>query len=327
MDLIPATARNATWSSLQPARRKEYELPLSATHRAIIVGVDGSPVSKLAVDWAARNAAMRNTALTVVHIQESPLLANGTADPMLAPVPMLPAHLELLENHGREILDDALKTVEASTKQSGPINVNTESMTGSPVSILVDLSKNAEMVVVGGRSLGRLDRLLLGSVTTGLVHHAHCPVAIIHDKEPPIQLHPSKGPVVVGIDGSPASELATEIAFDEASRRGVELIALHACSDTALQFGDLDWSAVKSQRAELLSERLAGWQERYPDVLVSRIVAFNRPARELIEQSESAQLVVVGSHGRGGFARMVLGSVSTAVAQSAQAPVIVARRP
>ncbi len=304
-------------------------MSLPATHRAIIVGVDGSPVSKLAVDWAAHNAAMRNTALTVVHIQESPLLTNGAADPMLAPIPMLPAHLELLENQGREILDDALKTVEASTKQAGPINVNTESMTGSPVSTLVDLSKNAEMVVVGGRDLGRLDRLLLGSVTTGLVHHAHCPVAVIHDKEPPIQLHPSKGPVVVGIDGSPASESATAIAFDEASRRGAELIALHACNDTtaAFQFGDFDWSAVKSQRAELLSERLAGWQERYPDVLVRRMVAFNGPARELIEQSESAQLVVVGSHGRGGFARMVLGSVSTAVAQSARAPVIVARRP
>ncbi len=304
-------------------------MPLPETHRPIIVGVDGSPVSKLAVDWAARNAAMRNTALTVVHIQELPLLTNGTADPMLAPISMLPDQLELLQNQGREILDGALKTVEAITKESGPVNVNTESVTGSPVSTLVDLSKNAEMVVVGGRGLGALDRLLLGSVTTGLVHHAHCPVAVIHDKEPPIQLHPSKGPVVVGIDGSPASESATAIAFDEASRRGVELIALHVCSDAtaAFEFGDFDWSAVKSQRAELLSERLAGWQERYPDVLVRRMVAFNGPARELIEQSESAQLVVVGSHGRGGFARMVLGSVSTAVAQSARAPVIVARQP
>jgi nucleotide-binding universal stress UspA family protein len=138
--------------------------------------------------------------------------------------------------------------------------------------------------------------------------------------------HPLQAPVLVGIDGSPASDLATAIAFDEASRRGVELTALHAWSDVEIiELPGLDWSAVKSEAVRSLAERLAGWQERYPDVKVNRMVVFDRPARQLIEQSESAQLVVVGRHGRGGLSGMLLGSVSNAVVNSARMPVIVAR--
>jgi nucleotide-binding universal stress UspA family protein len=92
------------------------------------------------------------------------------------------------------------------------------------------------------------------------------------------------------------------------------------------EFPGVDWTTMQSMGEETLGERLSGWQERYPDVLVQRVVAADRPAHQLLEQSESAQLLVVGSHGRGGFAGMLLGSVSTAVVHGAKMPVIVARR-
>ena len=191
---------------------------------------------------------------------------------------------------------------------------------------LIDRSKDADMIVVGCRGLGAIGRRLLGSVSSGLIHHAHCPVAVIHDEDP-LMPHPSKAPVVVGIDGSPASEQATAIAFEEASRRGVDLVAVHAWSDfSAFELPPAGSEELEKEAEETLGERLAGWQERYPDVSVRRVVSLDKPAHQLLEQSESAQLTVVGSHGRGGFAGMLLGSVSSAVAQSARMPVIVARQ-
>ncbi len=134
-------------------------------------------------------------------------------------------------------------------------------------------------------------------------------------------------PVLVGIDGSPASESAAAVAFDEASRRRVGLVVLHAWSDVdVLEWPDLDWPAAQSISERMLADRLVRWQEQYPDVKVRRIVTRDQPTRQLIAHSAEAQLLVVGSRGRGGFDDMLVGSVSEAVALLAKTPVIVTRQ-
>lgn len=240
---------------------------------------------------------------------------------------MPPGFAEWQDEEGRKLLDTAVNTVQEAASDAGAeVEVSTEMVTGPAIPVLADLSSSAQMIVVGSRGRGALARALLGSISTGLAHHAHCPVAIIHDEDP-LMAHPSKAPVVVGVDGSPASEDAVAIAFEQASFRGVDLVAVHAWSDTGVfEFPGADWSTLQAAGEQTLSERLAGWQERYPDVPVRRVVVADKPAHQLIEQGESAQLLVVGSHGRGGFTGMLLGSVSTAVVHGARMPVIVARR-
>jgi nucleotide-binding universal stress UspA family protein len=302
------------------------EMASSTVNSEIVVGVDGSSSSTEALRWAAREARMRNVPLRIVHVLVTP--AWGPAPWLLTTVPLpVPAEDDLArEKSGQEVIAQAIKAVEDASEGGGLPQIKTELFYSVPVSVLVDLSKEAQLVVVGCRGQHALRRVLLGSVSTGLVHHAHCPVAVIHD-ESPDSLNPSKLPVLVGVDGSPASEMATAIAFDEASWRGVDLVALHAWQDADLEaVPSMEWSAQEAVRNETLAERLAGWRDRYPDVLVHPRVVWGDPARHLLEESESAQLVVVGSHGRGGFAGMLLGSVSTAVTHAARVPVIVARQ-
>ncbi|WP_235009975.1 universal stress protein [Mycobacterium sp. 3519A] len=292
---------------------------MNGTHNGIVVGVDGSPAARVAVDWAAREASARQVPLTLIHVIPWATLGMWPELPM-------PADLATqFDRQGHDILSAANQTAVEATRGSQPIQVSTELTTDGVVSTLVERSKGADLVVVGCRGLGAISRRLLGSVSWGLLHHSHCPVAVIHDEDP-LMPTPAMAPVVVGIDGSQASEKATAIAFDEAARRGVELVAVHAWSDAAVdEFPGLQWSDLEKRAEEALAEALAGWQERYPDVAVRRVVVMARPAHELLKYSESAQLTVVGSHGRGGFAGMLLGSVGAAVAESARMPVIVAR--
>lgn len=282
----------------------------SAPHQGIVVGVDGSPSAVAAVRWAAHEAAIRKVPLSLIHISDESLSGDARR-----------------RCHSAQIVSAAMQVAKAGILRGVDLPIRSEVFYAAPIPTLVDLSKDAQMIVAGSRGRGLVSRLLLGSVSSALIHYGHCPVAVVHEHTPADPLAFSKLPVLVGIDGSPTSELATSIAFDEACRRGVGLIAMHAWYDRdARGMPGLECPNRPSGPAEALAERLAGRQERYPDVAVQRRVVFDRPARHLLDAAPSAQLVVVGSHGRGGFSAALLGSVSMAVAQAATVPVIVARR-
>ena len=289
----------------------------STKEYGILVAVDGSSESDAALRWAADEAVLRDAPITLMHVV-IPVVTSW-------PVRSLQAEFnEWQEDNARRVVEQAQKMLRDSRGSSALPDVRTEVLHGYVVPTLVSASKEAQIIVVGSRGMGAVGRAILGSVSSGLVHYARCPVAIVHANE--AQAPDRTSPVLLGIDGSPASEAATAIAFEETSRRGVDLVALHAWSDVGVfpALG-MDWHKYEEQGHEVLAERLAGWQEKYPDVHVRRRIVCDVPARWLIEESQQAQLVVVGSHGRGGFAGMLLGSVSSAVAQGAYVPVIVAR--
>ncbi len=291
-------------------------MPQSEYATGILVGVDGSAESDAAIRWAAREAVMRHAPMTLVHVV-APVVSRWPMGPMYANI------TEWQQDNARHVLEQGLKTAYACVADSRLADVHTATLNSSVVSALVHESENQQMVVVGSRGTGALGRMLLGSVSTGLVHHANCPVAVIRPEPAVVD---GNAPVLLGVDGSPASEAATAMAFEEASGRGVGLVALHAWSDVAVfPMLGMDLSEYEGQGHEILAERLAGWQERYPDVNVQRRLVCDQPARWLIRESEHAQLVVVGSRGRGGFSSTWFGSVGSAVAQSANIPVLVVR--
>lgn len=290
---------------------------MGASESGVVVCVDGSGASDAAVAWGTREASMRGLPITLLHAV-APVVVGWPAGRLYAEMP------DWQRDDAQHVIDRARKTLSTGLGGGQAPEIRTEVVYSSAVPALIEASKDARMIVAGSQGLGALGRLLLGSVTTGLLHYAHCPVAVIRVDQTPAP--DDDAPVLLGIDGSPASEAATALAFDEASRRGVGLRALHVWSDVVVfPILGMDWRDREREGQKILAERLAGWQERYPDVHVERLLFCDKPSRWLLKESEHAQLVVVGSHGRGGFAGMLLGSVSSAVAQSARVPVLVVR--
>ncbi|MBJ8346980.1 universal stress protein [Antrihabitans sp. YC2-6] len=290
------------------------------TYQPIIVGVDGSPSSGSALRWAALEAATHHVPLHIV---------NSCADPRGYAATIAEAAFDRtpLQAAARKVLARATTDVAAHTAAVESPEVKTILSDDPAVPTLIDLSNGARMVVVGSRGLGAFKRGLLGSVSTAVARHAHCPVAVIHEQDTDEDLR-SKKPVVVGVDGTRNSERAIEIAFDEASHRNCDLVALHAWADTSdFDYQLADWPDAAGAAEATLAESLAGWQEKFPDVSVRRIAVRNHPRRHLAEQAADAAVVVVGSHGRGGFAGLLLGSVSQALLHTVSCPLIIARGP
>jgi nucleotide-binding universal stress UspA family protein len=290
------------------------------TQRAVVAGVDGSECGLQAVRWAAAEALRRQLPVRLVAAHAWP--SGGlVGDPGLGV-----DYRAVL----RDVVLGHLATAAADARQVAPeLDIEQVEVTGYPVPVLLGESAHAEIVVLGDRGLGGFTGLLIGSVAVEVTAHASCPVIVVRGSEPD-RTGPRPEPVVVGVDGSPTSEAATAFAFEAASLRRVPLVAVHVWRDVlvdATMAPLLDWDVIDSDEREVLAERLAGWTEKYPDVPVRRLVARDRPARALVEESGRAQLVVVGSRGRGGFHGLLLGSVSQALLHNAHCPVAVVRSP
>ncbi|WIY00442.1 universal stress protein [Amycolatopsis mongoliensis] len=296
---------------------------MSTTEPRITVGVDGSAGSTAAVAWAAKIASLRHLELRIVHgLQLTGLYYGGGL-----PGASAEALFDAIRADGERVVADA-RSLAASVDKD--LVIGSELPNEPPVPMLIDESRHARLLVVGRTGTGGFTGMLVGGTAATVASHAHCPVAIVRGRHDSTAV-PDSGPVVVGIDGSPNSEQALAIAFEEASLRGAPLVAVHAWND--ITYEDTRGTAriltqpetLEEGEQRLLVERLAGWQEKYPDVEISRKLVRDRPRHVLLKESETAQLVVVGSHGRGGFTGMLLGSTSQALVQHAQCPVLVVR--
>ncbi|MFD7843774.1 universal stress protein [Nocardia sp. NPDC059764] len=280
-----------------------------STGEAVIVAVDESAGS--AVAWAAHTAALHHAPLHLLRVLEitpDQGLGLGTA--------ITTEDYERLEEHGNWLLETAAL---AAADSSPGLTVTTELTTGAVVPTLLERTRSARMLVGGARGGGTLRRALLGSVSSALARRSHCPFVVVRDGVPlPVDL-PTR-PILVGVDGTKISEPAIRAALEEASARGVAVIALHA-------EGASDDPEMDALDDYVLAESLAGWQERYPNVRIDRETAHDSPERSLLNVSSGTQLLVVGTRGRGGFASKVFGSTSQSLLLSVQTPIMIAPTP
>ncbi len=258
------------------------------TH-GIVAGYDGSPGSGQALRWAAREAKARGTTLTVC-------LA-WAPDHMTLPTESAIHHLA--RQHAKEILARGLPYAESVL---GPGRVATALADGSAAHMLCERSRTADMVVVGARGHSELHGLLLGSVSWQVAGHAAGRVVVVRGEWRPANRPP--GPVVAGADGSPASQAAIAFAFEEAALRDVPLVAVCALTDAPCRLGE--GHQIEADFDHLMD----GEAKEHPDVRVLRRIVPGGPRAALLTAAADAQMVVVGSRGRGGLEGMSLGSVA-----------------
>ncbi len=283
--------------------------------RPIVVGIDGSPSSLAALDYAAALAARRNAPLHLVHGYQLPMYSYGIIG--------LPLPSEPTEEDVRQQVQEQLRDLvwRLRNEHRHLTDVQAKQVDASAATVLIEQSRTAQVVVVGSRGIGGFSELLLGSVSAEVAAHAHGPVIVVRPPVPdkdfasaPGQPHHKLplGPVLVGFDGSVASFAAMEFAVEEAAQRDVPLIMVK-----------VDFHRLKDAE-DLLAHEATVWAAKYPQLSIElRAELGEHPGRTLIQMSRDAALTVVGCRGLGGFTGLLLGSVSGALVHHGHGPVAV----
>jgi nucleotide-binding universal stress UspA family protein len=281
---------------------------------SVVVGVDGSPASAAAVDWAAALAGREGWSLTLVN-----------AYPDLNSPPVRGFYVPEHEMRADSLqITDAVK---ASLTDAGwkPDDIVTEVDRGYPAEVLASHSLNARMLVVGRRGKGGFLGMLIGSTAFTAVEHARVPTVIVPSTWSAVA--DDRRPVVLGLAETTSETDAIEFALDAASRAKAPLHVIYAFDPMTLpRTPPLEGSAYpqwRSERERGLAEELAGWGEKYPDVAVDRQVVVEHPVHALLEQSRKSQLLVVGGRHQPRLAAALLGSTSRSVMHHAECPVAV----
>ena len=290
-----------------------------STHPApIVIGYDGSPGSQSALRWAAAEAARELAPLQIVEAFELVIVTRPSPGQV---VPLESVRI------GRQ---EGLEAVAANLREQHPdLRVETSLVGGAAAKVLIDEAANARLVVLGSRGLGGWSGLLVGSVAVQVTTHAQCPVVVIpHD----LRIHAHEGlTVLVGVDGSKASAKAIDFAFDQAEELGAKVVAVHASTSPILTFAagesmlEFDEKQIEDEGRLLVAESVAGAAADHPDVEWTTEVVIGSPARALLRMAESADLVVVGSRGHGGFTGLLLGSVSQSVLHHTSCAIAIVR--
>lgn len=297
-------------------------MPTEIARRPVVVGVDGSASSLAAASFGAELAVRRGVPLHLVY---------GYEIPMYGYMPIGVWERAIVEDeNGRDELNAILATAAKQLRHDHPDLTEIETMvqTGSAAAVLIDASRTASATVVGCRGVGGFVGLMLGSVSAQLSAHGHGPVIVVR---PPIAVPPGPeqpayvpptGPVVVGVDRSPASRAAVHYAVDEALSRGVPLIAVHALREATYADPDSEQDSVIAEG--LLAGHIQPYAQQHPELKIEmRVIESGNIEKAMIEATRGAGLAVVGCRGTGGFAGLLLGSVSRALVHHAYAPVAV----
>ena len=283
--------------------------------RTICVGVDGSSASSAALRWAAVEAASQNAELVVVHAYDWRVVGGR-------------AQVGGANADARKVEAEAL--VEAAVRDArsvaARVSVRGEIVLGAPGPTMVDATRRFDLTVLGSRRRGGLARLLRGSVSQRVAVQGAGPVVVVRG-------HPgiTAGPVVVGVDGSPASDLAVRLAFEEASARATGVLAVHAYMghpstwDTDGDPSVEDPYERRDAERRHLADDVAAWRAEYPDVPVRTLAMDGHTAEVLTGLACSAGLVVVGTRGHGGLTGHLLGSVGLHLLRHSACPVLIAR--